>query len=69
MDELLIKRFDTSLPLPAYKTAGAAAFDLSPRLDATIEPKNYQMIPLNVAIKLPQGYFGLLTSRSSLHKK
>ena len=68
-EEILIKRFDQELPLPAYKTSGAAAFDLCPRVTTTIQPKTHAMIPLNVAIKLPKGYWGLLTSRSSLHKK
>jgi deoxyuridine 5'-triphosphate nucleotidohydrolase len=64
-----IKRFDKSLPLPQYQTKGAAAFDLYARQDITIPPHETGMIPLNIALQLPQGYWALLAARSSLHKK
>jgi dUTP pyrophosphatase len=63
-----IKRFDTSLPMPEYKTAGAAAFDLVARLDITIEAESIGYIPLNVAIEVPKGYWVMLAARSSTHK-
>ncbi len=43
--------------------------DLSSRLDMTIEPGAVAMIPLNVAIQPPEGYWVLLATRSSLHKR
>ena len=67
--QVKIKRFDKSLPLPQYKTAGAVAFDLCARLSATIEPKTVVHVPLNVALEPPEGYMLLLAARSSLHKK
>lgn len=67
--QILVKRFDTSLPLPEYKTPGAAAFDLYARETATIEAGATLRVPLNVAIKLPEGYWGLLSARSSLFKR
>ena len=66
--QIKIKRFDKSLPLPAYKTAGAAAFDLCSRIDVTIEPHQTFLIPLNVAIKLPDGLLILMSPRSSMPK-
>lgn len=63
-----IKRFDKSLPLPTYKTSGAVAIDLYSRLDFTIEPKQIGYIPMNVAIKIPDGYFIMQVPRSSTHK-
>lgn len=66
---LVVKRFDASLPLPEYKTAGAAGLDLVARLDVTIEPQSVGYVPLNIALELPAGYFALLAARSSLHKK
>ena len=66
--KLKIKRFDKSLPLPVHKTEGAVAVDLSSRLDIEIKPKEIAYIPMNVAIKVPDGYFTLLASRSSTHK-
>lgn len=63
-----IKRFDKSLPIPEYKTQGAAAFDLYSREDVAINPGEVALIPLNVAIEIPQGYFILLVNRSSTFK-
>ncbi len=66
--KLKIKRFDKSLPLPVHKTAGAVAVDLYSRLKVTISPKEISYIPMNVAIKIPDGYFILMAPRSSTHK-
>lgn len=63
-----IKRFDKNLPLPAYKTPGAAGFDLSARERMLIRAHEVGSVPLNVAAHPPQGYFTLLAERSSLHK-
>lgn len=65
---LLIKRFDKTLPLPVHKTPGAVAVDLCSRIDLDIQPKEIAYIPMNVAIKIPDGYFVLLAPRSSTHK-
>jgi len=64
-----IKRFDASLPLPEYKTAGAAALDLSARTTTTIIPGAVGYVPLNIALQLPEGCFALLAARSSLHRR
>lgn len=64
-----IKRFDKSLPLPEYKTKGAAAFDLCARLDTNIPPGSIGYIPLNIALQLPNDHWALLAARSSLHKR
>jgi dUTP pyrophosphatase len=69
MTKVQIKRFDKELPLPAYKTSGAAAVDLCARLTTTIEPHQVGLVPLNVAIRLPADHWVLLSARSSLHKK
>ena len=66
--EIKIKRFDKAIPKPEYKSQGAAALDLYSREDITIQPREVQLIPLNVAIELPKGYFILLTNRSSTYK-
>lgn len=64
-----IKRFDKNLPIPEYKTSGAAGFDLCAREAQDIAPKTIAYVPLNVAIAPPEGYFVLLAARSSLHKR
>ena len=64
-----IKRFDPDLPLPVYKTSGAAAVDLVARQTVVIKAGQVGMVPLNIALKLPPGYWVQLSARSSLHKK
>jgi dUTP pyrophosphatase len=67
--QVIIKRFDKKLPLPEYKTAGAAAFDLAARVETTIPPRMVKLVPLNIALQLPKNHFALMSARSSLHKK
>lgn len=64
-----IRRVDKGLPLPEYKTAGAAAMDLAVRESATIEPHSITVFPLNISLKPPQGHFVLMAARSSLRKR
>ena len=64
-----IKRIDKSIPLPEYKTSGAAAFDLAARVTTTIAPRRVGYVPLNVCIEPPEGYYVALVARSSLHKR
>ncbi|MCC6711128.1 MAG: dUTP diphosphatase [Candidatus Pacebacteria bacterium] len=66
--KVLVKRFDKSLPLPEYKTSGAAAFDLYARQDTLIPAHKVVLVPLNIAIQLPTDHWALLSARSSLHK-
>lgn len=67
--KIKIKRVDTSLPLPEYKTKGAAAFDLYAREDAIIKPHALGYIPTNLVIKTPPGYVLVMASRSSTPKR
>lgn len=64
-----IKRFDPSLPLPEYKTSGAAAVDLYARVKTEIAPQAIGYVPLNIALQLPDEHFALISARSSLHKR
>ena len=63
-----IKRFDKTLPLPEYKTPGAACIDLYTRETTIIKPKEIKYIPLNVALEVPSNCFVLCVPRSSAHK-
>lgn len=69
MEKIKIKLFDRSLPLPKYQTKGSVGFDLYAKETVTIKPKEIVYIPLNVAIKPPEGYWILMAPRSSVHKK
>lgn len=64
-----IKRFDSSLPMPEYGSAGAAGVDLYAREETVIPPHSVGYVPLNIALQLPPQHWALLAARSSLHKK
>src|SRR3989338_6995149 len=66
--KIKIKRFDKNLPLPEYKTAGAAGFDLTARETIIIGPATVGYVPLNIAIETPKNHFFILAARSSTHK-
>jgi len=68
MSRIKIKRFDKKLPLPEYKTGGAAAFDLLARETTKIRPGRIGYVPLNIALEPPKDHFFLLAARSSTHK-
>jgi len=63
---LKIKLIDKTLPLPKYQTKGAVAFDLYSREKTVIPPWQPTLIPLNLIVKIPKGYFLMLCARSSL---
>lgn len=67
--KIQIQRVDTTLPLPAYATSGAAAFDVVTRETTVIEPGAIGLIPGNVIVKVPEGYMILIASRSSSPRK
>lgn len=67
--QVKIKRFDKNLPLPSYKTKGAAAMDLAARQATTIPAQSVGYIPLNIALQIPDDHFVLIAARSSLHKR
>lgn len=66
--KIKIKRFDKELPLPEYKTVGAAGFDMVARETVMIGPNMVGYVPLNVAVGTPKDHFLILAARSSTHK-
>lgn len=67
--QVSIQRVDTTIPLPTYQTAGAAAFDLVTRETTVIAPRSIGLVPGNVIVKVPEGYALLILPRSSLPRK
>lgn len=67
--KVAIKRVDKSLPLPVYATAGSVGFDLLCREDVEILPRQIELIPGNVIVRIPAGYFLLITLRSSTPRR
>lgn len=62
---LRITRLDSTIPLPAYGTAGSAAFDLMAAHDQTIAPRSIALIGTGLVIEVPAGYFLAILARSS----
>lgn len=67
--KIKIKRIDPSLPLPSYATPGSVCFDLYARKEIHIQPHEVVLIPTNIIVDVPVGYFLLIASRSSTPKK
>jgi dUTP pyrophosphatase len=65
---IAIKRVDQTLPLPEYKTHGAAAFDVYARTETTIPAGGWGLVPTNLIIATPENYALILSARSSLPK-
>ena len=69
---LPIKRLREDAILPTYGSAYAAGADLYVPREAgiiTVPPHATVMIPLGLALAIPEGYVGLMYARSSLGSK
>lgn len=62
---LTITRLAPDVPLPAYGTAGAAAFDLAAAADTLVPPHGIALVPTGLVVKVPAGYFLAILARSS----
>lgn len=64
----LSDKIGTSIPLPYYATAGAAAVDLHACIDeAVVVPAGGEArIPTGIAAAIPEGYVGIMAVRSSM---
>ena len=60
-----IKRLRPHATLPAYQTAGSAAFDLAAAEETTIQPGEVVLVPTGLAIAVPAGMFLAIFARSS----
>jgi dUTP pyrophosphatase len=67
MTEVLVRRLDPDLPLPAYAHNGDAGLDLVARDEATLLPGGGRaLVPTGVAVALPAGCAGFVQPRSGL---
>ncbi|PYC86182.1 dUTP diphosphatase [Streptomyces tateyamensis] len=64
--DILIRRLDPELPLPAYAQPGDAGADLVAAVDAELEPGERAVVPTGIAIALPDGYAAFVHPRSGL---
>jgi dUTP pyrophosphatase len=68
--EVLLRRLDADLPLPAYARPDDAGADLIAREDALLAPGGGRaLVPTGVALALPAGYAGFVLPRSGLALK
>jgi dUTP pyrophosphatase len=65
LDQVRVVLVDPSLPVPAYETTGAAAFDLYCRVTTRVPPRAVARIPANVIVEVPDGYVLVVALRSS----
>ena len=64
--DVLIKRLDAELPMPAQAHPGDAGVDLFAAVDVTLAPGERAVVPTGVAIALPAGYAAFIHPRSGL---
>ena len=67
--QVLVRRLDDELPLPAYAHPGDAGADLVAAVDVELAPGERAVVPTGVAIALPQGYAAFVHPRSGLAAK
>lgn len=62
-----VVNLDPELALPAYARAGDGAMDLVSRFDAVLAPRGgRQLLATGLSVALPDGWAGLVLSRSGL---
>ena len=64
--DLLIRRIDPDLPLPAYAHNGDAGLDLYAAEDRLLAPFERALIRTGIAVAIPVGYAGFVQPRSGL---
>ena len=65
MTRVRIRRLRDDVPLPAYATAGSAAFDLAASDDQIIGAGEVTLVPTGLVIEVPEGMFLGVFARSS----
>jgi len=64
--EVLIRRIDPALPLPARAHHGDAGVDVYAARDVELAPGERAVVPTGIAIALPAGYAAFVHPRSGL---
>jgi dUTP pyrophosphatase len=64
-----ISRLAEGIELPSYKTAEAAGFDIAAAEDIVAKAKSVTLVRTGLVIEAPEGYFLMLSARSSLAPK
>jgi dUTP pyrophosphatase len=64
--DVLIRRLDPALPLPAYALPGDAGADLRTAVDIELGPGERAVVPTGIAVAMPEGYAAFVHPRSGL---
>lgn len=64
-----VKRLDPTVELPAYAYEGDAGLDLRANESVDIAPFERVLIPIGLAISIPDGYAGFVQPRSGMALK
>lgn len=65
MPTVRVRRLDRRVPLPAYETPGAAAFDLAASEGVVVPPGEVRLVRTGLVIEVPAGMFLGVFARSS----
>ena len=71
MTKVLIKKLDSSVELPAYKTNGASGMDLMAFINRpiTLKPQNSCLVPTGISVAFPNEFEIQIRPRSGLAAK
>ena len=71
MVKVLVKRLNSKIKLPEYKTSGSSGMDLMACLDSPtkIAPNSVELIPTGLSIAIPEGLEIQIRPRSGLAAK
>lgn len=64
--QVLVRRLDPGVPLPAYALPGDAGADIVTAVDVTLAPGERAVLPTGVAVALPAGFAAFVHPRSGL---
>ena len=71
MVKILVKKLDSRVKLPSYKTIGSSGMDLMALTDKsiTILPKKSYLVPTGISVAMPKNYEIQIRPRSGLAAK
>ena len=71
MVKILVKKLDSRVKLPSYKTIGSSGIDLMALTDKpiTILPKKSYLVPTGISVAMPKNYEIQIRPRSGLAAK
>ncbi|WP_424540841.1 dUTP diphosphatase [Staphylococcus agnetis] len=69
MEQLQIKLLSKNATLPTRNHATDAGFDIYAAETVILEPQEKALIATDIAVNIPKGYVGLLTSRSGVSSR